>query len=64
MVHSLNLSGEPEEYYAKLVFMCMVSAIVIGGPLAGIWVANVSKDASSGHIDLESPPLERDKAVE
>jgi hypothetical protein len=36
IVHARNLVGKEEENYAKLVFMCMLSAILIGCPTAVI----------------------------
>ncbi|KAJ3000682.1 Na(+)/H(+) antiporter [Globomyces sp. JEL0801] len=44
MVHKYKLEGTEEEEYAKIVFLCMVSAIVIGAPSASNWVLIYGKN--------------------
>ncbi len=43
MVYDLKLDDQVEHQYAKLVFLCMVCAIVVGVPVASSWVAYFGK---------------------
>jgi hypothetical protein len=58
MVHLRGWSGRDEELWAKIVFMCMVAAILIGGPLAGLWVSRFGKKAVGlgKNVDAMSVP--------
>ncbi|KAI8807306.1 hypothetical protein BJ742DRAFT_813212 [Cladochytrium replicatum] len=37
-VHRYHLEGTIEDGYSKIVFACMLSAVIIGGPIAATWV--------------------------
>jgi Kef-type K+ transport system membrane component KefB len=56
MVHLRSMKGQIEEEYAKIVFMSMVSAILLGGPFAGLWVSYFGKKAVglAKHIEVEN----------
>ena len=43
MIHRQHLQGTIKESYAQIVFMAMVSAILVGGPFAGLWVGYFGK---------------------
>lgn len=57
MVHQEGLQGQPEDDYAKIVFLCMVCAIMIGVPSASSWVTIFAKVPLGLPLTSASSPL-------
>ena len=59
MVHRRSWNGQVEETWAKTVFVCMVSGIIVGGPFASVWVGYFGEKAVglAKYLELDQDKL-------
>jgi hypothetical protein len=57
MVNRRSWNGQVEETWAKTVFVCMVSGIIVGGPFASVWVGYFGDKAVGLAKYHMSPPV-------
>ncbi|KAJ1569877.1 hypothetical protein HK096_011280 [Nowakowskiella sp. JEL0078] len=57
-IHHYHLEGTVEEQYSRIVFACMLSAIIIGGPFAATWVSFFAKHTHTEIGDIEASDAE------
>ncbi|KAJ3076864.1 Sodium/hydrogen exchanger 9B2 [Podochytrium sp. JEL0797] len=60
LVHQYKLQGTEADKFSRIVFACMVSAIMLGGPFAASWVSVFGHKAEEGLLHHQDDHIEKD----